>query len=729
MKRRNFIKYVGAGSIAATTVVPALLSSPNERISREQLIHRDYQSNNPGTEYFFLGNGQIIAAVQKTSRAESGTHCGLLLMASERFGRKMSTFLFHPERGLENSRLMVGVDDRSFVPLPGEAIIGWAYPEEIPTVIIDWHAGVCRIRESLSCPSNEPAVVRELSVTNEGDTPVDVQATLVLHPNLILFDEYEVDRSDMILTAKGYHQVRLFSDAECTVGDRHMRFSFGRLAPGGQRSATAYLTVDYTPDRFRSKSIVTIRRETSEYWKKTATFRSSNEKLNHLFQVSKTGARAAIARSGKMDGGVWQYNLEWVRDQSMMAVASCMTGLTDVAETIIRRMLEFSVDEEGGTVESSRFRPPETMELDQNGTLLYTIWSHWVWTGDDSIIRTYWEKIRKVADYVLQPVFRDPEIGLVKNSREYWERDSWFGVKDGYEITYQFWNILGLDKAVIMAEYLNKQTEARRWREASDLMNRSFLEHPTLSLVEDGRFIKRRLPDGSVQRTFEPPNRATMPPGMPLNVEKVSYCDPDSSSALPIAWGLVDAKSDLSLNTLHALEHLWNQRWDYGGYARYDVTSEPDSPGPWPFATMFIARAYHEAGDYDKVWRSLDWLLSVQGANSGSWYEFYGDRPTPPLPPVGIVVWTWGEISMYFVHHLLGIRPDRESVTIRPRLLPGVDSVSGTVIIHGHNVAYDFKRTEQQEYAVVDGVRHSLTDGALRIPIPDKNISVTVYCS
>ncbi len=729
MKRRQFFKYVGAGSIAAATVYPALLGQSQERISREQFIHHDYQSNNPGTEYFFLGNGHIIAAIQKCSVAESGTHCGMLLMSSDRFGRKVSTFLFHPERGLQNSRLSVRIHDQTYQPSVGNATVRWEYPDHIPTIVIDWDAGGCKVKEQLYCPHDKPAVVRRISIANTTGRDVDVQATLLLHPNLILFDEYEVDREDMMLTAIGYHKVRLFTDSRSTTGDRHMRFEVGKISAGEQRSFNAFLTVDYEREKFESEPLQKMQREAIEYWSSKATFDSPNEMLNHLFRCSLSGSRVAVSQAGKMDGSIWQYNLEWVRDQSMVAIGSCMSGLTDVAEALINRMLTYSVDEEGGTVESSRFRPPETMELDQNGELLYTIWSHWMWTGDDSIIRTHWEKIQKLAEYVLQPVFRDPESGLLKNSREYWERDTWFGVKDGYELTYQFWNILGLEKAAVIAGYMHDHQKAKRWNDASELMNRSFTGHPKLSLVEDGRFIKRRLPDGTVQRTFEPPNRAAMPPGMPLQVEPVSYCDPDASSSLPIAWGLVDAKSELSLKTLESLEHLWNQRWDYGGYARYDVTSEPDSPGPWPFATMFIARAYHEAGNYEKVWRALNWLASVQGYNAGSWYEFYGDRPTPPLPPVGIVVWTWGELMMYFIHHLLGIRPGKDHVTIRPRLLPGLDWVKGKVMLHNHEVSYNFIRTDKEPFALVDGTRQELMDGTLLIPIPQKNISVEIHCS
>ncbi|HLF20156.1 MAG TPA: hypothetical protein VI704_05165, partial [Bacteroidota bacterium] len=426
-------------------------------------------------------------------------------------------------------------------------------------------------------------------------------------------------------------------------------------------------------------------------------------------------------------GAIWQYNLEWVRDQSMVAAASAMAGQSEIAEALLRRILTRSVDETGKTVDASRHRPPETIELDQNGELLYALYTHWVWTGRDAIIREHWSKIKNVAGYVLQPTFMNPDVGLVKNTREYWERDAQFGVKEGYENAYQLWNILGLDMASKMASAMNDSLSSTKWLRASRQMKESYLGHPQFSLVDDGRFIKRRLAAGGVQRTFEPPNRKGMPPGMPLNVESVSYCDPDSASVLPIALEIVDAHSSLAQKTLESMEQLWNQRWSSGGYARYHVSSEPDSPGPWPFATMFIARAYLEAGNHEKVWRALQWLLEVQGGKAGAWLECFGDRPTPPLPPVGIVVWTWAELLAFFIHHMLGVRPSPQQMVLRPRLISGLDRVKAKVVVHGHSVALDLQRDPKEQWARVDGKRISLKNQALELPLPQKDITIEIH--
>ncbi len=724
IERREFLKYVGAGAIA-TTVRPSLGSLGEASLQQEQKIHPDYQSNNPGVEYYFLGNGQILTALQTSPRPEEGTHCGLLLMSSDHFGRKMSTYLYHPERGLQNSRVTVVVNGKGYLPEYATSAVVWRYPDDIPTITIDWEAGGCAVTEELMCPVNDSALLRTVTIRNNSSAPLAASAVALLYPNLMFFDEFRVDRKNISLMALGYETLRLFSLHAATVGDRHMTIELGEIPARGTKSFTLVLTLNLPREKFLKKGLRAMMDESKRYWRKRAKFSADHQGLNHLFDCSRTALRAAVARTGKMDGGIWQYNMEWVRDQSMVAIGSILCGHPDVSGALLRRMLERSVDEEGRAVDASRHRPPETIELDQNGALLYALWTHWVWTGDDSILRKYWPKVKAVANYVLRPEFLDLGVGLVKNSREFWERDPAFGVKEGYENAYQAWNIIGLGAAADIARHVDERASVAKWTKASSRMKDSFLHHPKFSLVDDGKFIKRRLANGEAQKTFEPPNRAGMPPGMPLNVEKVSYCDPDTASVIALMFNIVDPKSALALRTLDSMEHLWNQRWTTGGYARYNVTSEPDSPGPWPFATMFVARSYLEAGDDEKVWRALDWMLNVPtGGKGGSWLECYVDRPVPPLPPVGIVVWTWAEIIMFFVHHLLGVRPTPQNLIIRPRLLNGLKEVDAKVVIHGHDVRLRLKRAIQEPSAVLDGKQLSMTDGSVTLPLPKKNISL-----
>jgi TAT (twin-arginine translocation) pathway signal sequence len=752
-RRRDFLKYsaaaaaaaglplnlMNAGQIAAADAVqsgngtpatkqpPANGTTAYPRVPHDQKMNADFQSNNDGTEYYFLGNGLITAALQTTQSADAGTQCGLLLMSPEHFGRKASTFLFHPERGLQNSLFNVVVNGSGYTPKPGTSKVSWAYPASIPTVVIEWHADACAVREELYCPINEPALVRTVAIRNTSNAPAKVLAYCSLYPNLMLFDEYTVDRTHKTLSANGFTDMHMFSPDTTRIGDRQLYFDCGEMAPGASVTMTIVLTIGRTREEFQKTPIEELRKETTAYWSSAAQVHTKNELYDHLFRVSQSSLRAAVARSGKMDGGIWQYNLEWVRDQSMVASACAMMGRADIAESLLRRILTHSIDDQGGTVDASRTRPPETMELDQNGELLYALWIHWAWTGSDALIREYWKKIQLLADYVLKPVYRDPAIGLLKNSREYWERDASFGVKDGYELTYQMWNIIGLGKAAEIADAMKESESAQRWRGASALMKSSFLSHPTLSLVHENRFIKRRNADGTPQFTFEPKNRKSMPPGMPLNVETVSYCDPDSASVLPIVLDMVDPKGTLAANTLKSMELLWNQQWTIGGYGRYHVSSEGDSPGPWPFATMFIARASLEAGNDEQVVRALEWLGAVKGGASGAWLEFYGDRPVPPLPPVGIVVWTWAEIVMFFMHHVLGARPSPTQLVLRPKLFKGIDALDAVIPVHGAVIGITVRRAAKDTYALVDGTKTPLKDGTLTLAFPVSVRSIEMF--
>jgi hypothetical protein len=722
LERRSFLKTLGTGALITSFPLSRSGSVPGE--TDDQRLHRDYQSANAGTEYFIIGNGRILAALQVSATPDAGTHCGLLLMSPEHFGRKISTYLYHPERGLQNSRCFVHQGGKAFLPEPASSRIFWKYPDGLPTVVTEWMAGDCAVTEEFFCPANDAVIIRTVRVKAGTTGARAVSLTHLLYPNLMYFDEYDVDRVNGTLTASGYKTLRLFASKVTSTGDRHLAISVGDLRPGEEQSVTFYLSLDTPRASLERKGLAKMTEESRKAWEGVATVETGDEGLDHLFRVSTAGMRAAVARSGKMDGSIWQYNLEWVRDQSMVAAGAAMAGLTDVSESLLNRMLERSVDDDGKTVDASRHRPPETMELDQNGELLFALSTHWTWSGKDHLLRKHWKKIARVAEYVLNPTFRDPQSGLVRNSREYWERDGSFGVKEGYENAYQFWNIVGLEKAARMAAFMKEPALQRKWLQASRQMRESYLNHPTHSLVDGARFIKRRLVNGDVQWTFEPPNRASMPPGMPLNVETTSWCDPDTSSALPIAFEVADPRSDLSAKTLESLEQLWNQRWSHGGYGRYHVTSEPDSPGPWPFASMFVARAYFEAGNDEKVWRVLRWLQGLQGGKAGAWLEFYGERPTPPLPPVGIVVWTWAEICMFFIHHLLGVRPEPDALVLRPRLLNGLTSMNAQVRVRGVRVNLNVRSVPEGGYAMVNGSRMALSNGALRLPLPRRDMSV-----
>ena len=82
---------------------------------------------------------------------------------------------------------------------------------------------------------------------------------------------------------------------------------------------------------------------------------------------------------------------------------------------------------------------------------------------------------------------------------------------------------------------------------------------------------------------------------------------------------------------------------------------------------MYMAAACLEAGDVERGQRAIGWLVDRAGAGA-SWLEFYGKRPTPPLPPTGILVWAWAEWITLVVKHLLGAQVKDDQLIILPRL-------------------------------------------------------------
>ena len=219
-----------------------------------------------------------------------------------------------------------------------------------------------------------------------------------------------------------------------------------------------------------------------------------------------------------------------------------------------------------------------------------------------------------------------------------------------------------------------------------------------------------------------------LPAGAPLAESGDHFLNPDTSAALPIAIGFVPPDSPVCGPTIASLEALWNQAWEGGGYGRYHARSEPDSPGAWPFPSLFIARAGVEMGLFDKVWRILNWLDTVPGAGAGTWFEFYGKRLAPPFPQVGIVPWTWAEMVILFVHHILGVQPQEGGLRLRPKLLPKLNRISGSFPLRNGRLELTVARADKASRAAfrADGRILAASRDEAFLPYPVRDLKVTI---
>jgi hypothetical protein len=616
-----------------------------------------------GVDYFFLGNGLIQAAVQVTS-AEGATPVGLLVMDPERLGPKRAALTFDSGSGIGATALSLIAAGAVRSASGGSVRARWLPGAADPRVEIGWRSGPYRVTELFFCPDMGSArLLRRVTVTRTADGGSSVR----------------------LRTGVGNKIVEA-SFAFRGVGTKTAVFAYALSKSGGRSAVRISLAA---PSDIEPKS--------DGYWKDTAICRFSDPLLDRFFAASKFQLRAAVSSSGRLDGSIWQYNLEWVRDQALIALALTMSGQSGPARTILDRLLSEFVSDEGATMDSSRLRAWQESEFDQNGVLLFALESYANWTGDRDLVLERWDKIEKAADFPLRRRFRHGPSGLLVNRREFWERHEAHGVRMGMELAHQLFVAMGLQSAGRMARLAGRTGKADAWAAAAARLREATLRDAKYSLVEAGTFIKRRGVAGDVQEEIRPLPDSSLPRQAPLFEAGRHLLDPDSSAALPLAWEFIDPAGRLARRTLASMETLWNQRWKGGGYGRYHVSSEPDSPGPWPFPSLFIARAAFEAGDDASTRRVLDWLGRVPGARAAAWFEFYGPRPVPPYPQVGIIPWTWAELVFLFVHHMAGVRPGADALRLRPRLLRGLTRMDVDLPLRGGRLELAVRKARRGE--------------------------------
>ena len=612
---------------------------------KEHLYHDDPKVGHPDVRtelenvaYFFLGNGHVQAAVQ-TAPGGDGTPVGLLVMDPERLRKKREALTMDGRTGLERTAVRIVENGRSFRAEAGGFAADWAEGRPVPTVVVRWRTASAAVEEKFYCPDiSSPVVIRDVVIGNRTKR-------------------------------------RLRMRFETGVRERLLEKSFSLDA-----GASKNVSLRYTLCPERDEVVPEFRRRTAPdkaavaWWGGLTRLSFGHELLDGYFDAARAQLPAVISCTGRLDGAVWQYNREWLRDQSIIALAMTMLGAHDRARTMFHRLIDKFVTDEGDTVDSSERRAPDEVELDQNGFLLYTLKDYVLWTGDREIVRKHWAKIVAAAEFPLRDVFRHPASGLLTNRREFWERHRAHGIEPGIELVHQLYTSVGLSAAAVLGRMTGRYAEAVRWEGESRRIKRAMLENPRYRLADNRGFIKRRRLDGQAQEKIAAAADSGLPAGSPLAGRGPHFLNPDSSAALPIALGFVPPPSPLAALTLGSLETLWNQTWTGGGYGRYNATSEPDSPGAWPIASLFIARASVEAGRPENAWRVLRWLDTVPGAKARSWFEFYGRRLAPPFPQVGILPWSWAEIVILFVDHILGVRPEEIGLRVRPRLLPGLKS-------------------------------------------------------
>lgn len=645
---------------------------------------------------FVTGNEQLGLILRHASTEEENPY-GLLLYRPGRTTRVTGTLLFHTEQGLARTALTVIVDGVRYRPRHDSITIEWDEPVEHGVIVARWQAGAMRVEERFSVDGE--TLVRSVTVVpsnDEGSMTDALLLELALYANPLLFSSFSTDTSG--LHADGYEHLTLETTPQGHTFERFITVSvpqsgevIARYRTNGREEERSTSSTDYTSRNLEPRNPISTQ-----------------------CAIARNGLRASIDGNGRFLASLMQYEFAWGLDAAMVASGAAMLGEDELARRVLGYTLDHLVNDEGMVAEADRFRDGELAELNGNGAVLRAALDVVEWTGDAGMIESRWERIAAVADYLLRPEFQHLS-GLLVNRRDFWERTPWMGVQPGAELGHQVFGVVGLRAAAQLAHRFGSTEQAARWSGAATRIEEATLHSSTHPLVEEECFIKRRGVDGVVQRTitadpdwFDPEYAPYLPPRGGTPGESVPW-EPDAVTALPIAYGLISSGSLLASNTLDQLEALWDPTGT-GGYARYNIAADIDSPGAWPFATMWIAAAQLEAGRLDDAARSIRWLLDAAGPG-GAWREFTGTRSTPPFPPVGIIVWAWAQWGTLVVRHMLGARIEKNTLVIAPRLA----GLHHTLRVRGVELEIV---VEGLERATLDGEPLDIADGVARLSLP-----------
>ena len=673
-----------------------------------------------GREYFILRSGRAQMLLQ-ADRVDLGPAFTWMLFDAQdakQSARKDRAFNFVPNEGFGSSALEVVLGGFPFTALGHRTDTRWVVDDGIPTVEAVWWAGGVRVTERISALETEGAFRRKVRLEGAhlaGEEAVSLRLRL---PPTGLRQE-----GNMLLhKGTGARMALVMADATPAKPDAtNGVLEIGPLviAPGKSATVETLLLaqvplgertqwVAQASQLVASKMAPAIK-DTARFWAGVSSVSTQDHTVQELFDKARFGLTAMIAPDGTMDGGLLQYGAQWVRDTSNTALGALHAGHFEAVRNALEHMLSKMISQDGVTMIGENFETPDREQFDQAGELFHLLRCYRDWTGDDSLIRQHRDLLLTVVERPLKPQFRD-HTGMVHNRREFWERT----LEDGYELAYQTYVILALREAAELAPSLGAGDRVARWQAEADRIQQAMLSHPDRALVRDGRLIKRRNVTGTVaDDTAGFPGFA---PDVPIKTERTNRLMPDASMALPIALGIVPARSELARRTLEDLEGLWNTRWSDGGHDRYHTSGQCDLPGPWPFATAFILRAEHDAGNFERSRRALDWLNSCQGGRAGLWFEeIPSTRSLSRFS--GLICWTSGEMALFVVRHYLGVNFERGSLAIRPALYPGSPPVQADLRFRQGRLRLEVSGSGPVKSARVNGKKVKPgKDGILRLP-------------
>jgi hypothetical protein len=123
-----------------------------------------------------------------------------------------------------------------------------------------------------------------------------------------------------------------------------------------------------------------------------------------------------------------------------------------------------------------------------------------------------------------------------------------------------------------------------------------------------------------------------------------------------------------------------------------------------------MAAAEIELGLEERYQRTIGWLLDAAG-RGGSWFEYYGERQSPPYPPIGVIVWGWAQYILLVVKHIVGVRVSGRTIRITPKVV----GIEHTVRFGGYRIRVSVRGFAS---ATLDGTPLELDRRTAMIQLP-----------
>lgn len=679
------------------------------------LIHLNNYSYLYGRQYYVLRSGQTQMFIQ-SDKADLGSAFTYLLFNARdarQSARKDSACNFTPRSGFQTSALQILMGGYPFVALGQNTTTRWVFQTGIPKVKAVWWAGGIKVTEEIFAVAGVNTFVR--SITLDG---ADIIAREIIKLRLGVPEGNIESFPNALLYSGSKGRIAVIvpqADVNTDIDKNYLEIA-DTLDPGEQQTFNTFIVTQIPSGNIgeileRMGNVNTGIRfleKTRSDWAEASSVTTADSVVQNLFNNVRFALPGYMSSVGIMDAGVFEYGGQWIRDASNTAVGLLQIGQFSLARNLLAYMMDNMVGRSGNTMISSNFMKPEDEEFDQMGELWNAIADYYYWTGDSTLLEKNASKLIAMTNLPLEPQFRD-STGMVHNTRGYWERF----LGDGYELAYQVWVIEGLRDAVSAAPIIGAEKFVNKWKSAEEKMLNTMLKDPKFGLTSNGAFIKRRSVSGKVIDTLTYKGYVVDSPAL---TESRQQLLPDASMALPIDMGIINPRSQLATNTLNELQALWDARWSFGGYDRYNTSSEPDQPGPWPLATCFILRAQQAAGMYKRSHRTLQWLYHVQGGHTGAYFEEIPLNRHQEFTD-GMLPWSSAEVALFVVNSWLGVGFKGGRVVIRPNLYPGTGQVEADLRYKKGRIDLRIESAGPVKDAVVNGtVVRRQDDGSVVLP-------------